>query len=169
MQIKDVSFAQLSDIMAFRIMVNSIEDCNSILGVVHRSYPTVPGRFKDYISTPKRNGYRSIHTSVIGPQKHKIEIQIRTHEMHEISELGVAAHWRYKSTDNSLGSDVLNPMEGRQYLWLQELLDILEHAPTPQEFLEHTKLEMFQDQVFCFTPKGDLIALPRGAGPVDFA
>ncbi|MBD24768.1 MAG: bifunctional (p)ppGpp synthetase/guanosine-3',5'-bis(diphosphate) 3'-pyrophosphohydrolase [Candidatus Marinimicrobia bacterium] len=169
MQIKDVSFAQLSDIMAFRIMVNSIEDCYSILGVVHRSYPTVPGRFKDYISTPKRNGYRSIHTSVIGPQKHKIEIQIRTHEMHEISELGVAAHWRYKSTDNSLGSDVLNPMEGRQYLWLQELLDILEHAPTPQEFLEHTKLEMFQDQVFCFTPKGDLIALPRGAGPVDFA
>ncbi len=168
MQIKDVSFEQLSDIMAFRIMVDSVEDCYRILGVVHRAYPTVPGRFKDYISTPKRNGYRSIHTSVIGPQKHRIEIQIRTHQMHEIAELGVAAHWRYKSSD-LFGSDTAKPMEGRQYSWLRELLDILEHAQSPQEFLEHTKLEMFQDQVFCFTPKGDLIALPRGAGPVDFA
>ncbi|MEQ9449130.1 MAG: DUF5913 domain-containing protein, partial [Rhodospirillaceae bacterium] len=115
-----------------------------------------------------RNGYRSIHTSVIGPEKHRIEIQIRTHQMHEIAELGVAAHWRYKSSD-LFGASPLKPMEGRQYSWLRELLDILEHAQSPQEFLEHTKLEMFQDQVFCFTPKGDLIALPRGAGPVDFA
>ena len=168
MQIKDVSFEQLSDIMAFRIMVDSVEDCYRILGVAHRAYPTVPGRFKDYISTPKRNGYRSIHTSVIGPQRHRIEIQIRTHQMHEIAELGVAAHWRYKSSD-LFGSNAARPMEGRQYSWLRELLDILEHAQSPQEFLEHTKLEMFQDQVFCFTPKGDLIALPRGAGPVDFA
>ena len=168
MQIKDVSFEQLSDIMAFRIMVDSVEDCYRILGVAHRAYPTVPGRFKDYISTPKRNGYRSIHTSVIGPQRHRIEIQIRTHQIHEIAELGVAAHWRYKSSD-LFGSNAARPMEGRQYSWLRELLDILEHAQSPQEFLEHTKLEMFQDQVFCFTPKGDLIALPRGAGPVDFA
>ena len=168
MQIKDVSFEQLSDIMAFRIMVDTVEDCYHILGVVHTAYPTVPGRFKDYISTPKRNGYCSIHTSIIGPQKHRIEIQIRTHQMHEIAELGVAAHWRYKTSD-LFGANGLEPMGGRQYSWLRELLDILEHAQTPQEFLEHTKLEMFQDQVFCFTPKGDLIALPRGASPVDFA
>ncbi len=168
MQIKDVSFEQLSDIMAFRIMVDTVEDCYHILGVVHTAYPTVPGRFKDYISTPKRNGYCSIHTSIIGPQKHRIEIQIRTHQMHEIAELGVAAHWRYKTSD-LFGANELEPMGGRQYSWLRELLDILEHAQTPQEFLEHTKLEMFQDQVFCFTPKGDLIALPRGASPVDFA
>ena len=168
MQIKDVSFEQLSDVMAFRIMVDTVEDCYRILGVVHTSYPTVPGRFKDYISTPKRNGYCSIHTSVIGPQKHRIEIQIRTHRMHEIGELGVAAHWRYKTSD-LFGTGAVKPMEGRQYSWLRELLDILEHAQTPQEFLDHTKLEMFQDQVFCFTPKGDLIALPQGASPVDFA
>ena len=168
MQIKDVSFEQLSDIMAFRIIVDNPADCYRVLGVVHTAYPTVPGRFKDYISTPKRNGYRSIHTSVIGPQRHRIEIQIRTHEMHETAELGVAAHWRYKSSD-LFGTDGTKPVDGRQYSWLRELLDILEHAQSPQEFLEHTKLEMFQDQVFCFTPKGDLIAMPRGASPVDFA
>ncbi len=168
MQIKDVSFEQLSDIMAFRIMVDNIGDCYRVLGVVHTAYPTVPGRFKDYISTPKRNGYRSIHTSVIGPQRHRIEIQIRTHEMHETAELGVAAHWKYKNSDLFAESG-LKPVDGRQYSWLRELLDILEHAQSPQEFLEHTKLEMFQDQVFCFTPKGDLIAMPRGASPVDFA
>jgi len=167
MQIKDVSFEQLSDIMAFRIMVESLADCYRVLGIIHTRYPTVPGRFKDYISTPKRNGYRSIHTSVIGPEKHRIEIQIRTHKMHEVAELGVASHWRYKSED--LFESAVKPVEGRQYSWLRELLDILEHAQSPQEFLEHTKLEMFHDQVFCFTPKGDLIALPRGASPVDFA
>jgi GTP pyrophosphokinase len=168
MQIKDVSFEQLSDIMAFRVMVEKPEDCYRVLGVVHTTYPTVPGRFKDYISTPKRNGYRSIHTSVIGPQRHRIEIQIRTHQMHEIAELGVAAHWRYKDSD-LFSDEGVKSVEGRQYSWLRELLDILEHAQSPQEFLEHTKLEMFHDQVFCFTPKGDLIALPRGASPVDFA
>jgi len=167
MQVKDVSFEQLSDIMAFRVMVDSAADCYRVLGVIHTHYPTVPGRFKDYISTPKRNGYRSIHTSIIGPQKHRIEIQIRTHEMHEVAELGVASHWRYKAED--LFSATVKSVEGKQYSWLRELLDILEHAQSPQEFLEHTKLEMFQDQVFCFTPKGDLIALPRGASPVDFA
>ena len=168
MQIKDVSFEQLSDIMAFRIIVENPADCYRVLGVVHTAYPTVPGRFKDYISTPKRNGYRSIHTSVIGPQRHRIEIQIRSHEMHETAELGVAAHWKYKSSD-LFGAEGGKPVDGRQYSWLRELLDILEHAQSPQEFLEHTKLEMFQDQVFCFTPKGDLIAMPRGASPVDFA
>src|SRR5262249_38734483 len=119
------------------------------------------GRFKDYISTPKPNNYRSLHTTLIGPERQRIEVQIRTREMHEIAELGVAAHWQYKE-----GAPAT---EGRQYRWLRELLDILEHASGPEEFLEHTKLEMFQDQVFCFTPKGDLIAMPRGASPVDFA
>jgi guanosine-3',5'-bis(diphosphate) 3'-pyrophosphohydrolase len=168
MQVKDVSFEQLSDIMAFRIMVDNNADCYRVLGIIHTAYPTVPGRFKDYISTPKRNGYRSIHTSIIGPQRHRIEIQIRTHQMHEVAELGVAAHWKYKDSD-LFQQESLKQVEGRQYSWLRELLDILEHAQSPQEFLEHTKLEMFHDQVFCFTPKGDLIALPKGASPVDLA
>jgi len=161
MQIQDVSFEQLSDIMAFRIMVENQEDVYRAVGIIHGAYRTVPGRFKDYISTPKRNGYQSIHTSVIGPEKHRIEVQIRTHRMHDIAELGVAAHWQYKQG--------VTEVAGHQYSWLRELLDIMEHAQSPQEFLEHTKLEMFQDQVFCFTPKGALITLPRGAGPVDFA
>ncbi|HUJ97511.1 MAG TPA: bifunctional (p)ppGpp synthetase/guanosine-3',5'-bis(diphosphate) 3'-pyrophosphohydrolase [Stellaceae bacterium] len=161
MQQKNVGFEQLSDIMAFRVVVDSVEQCYHALGVLHSHYRVVPGRFKDYISTPKPNNYRSLHTGVIGPERQRIEVQIRTHEMHEVAELGVAAHWVYKQGAPRT--------EGRQYRWLRELLDILEHAPDPQEFLEHTKLEMFQDQVFCFTPKGDLIALPRGATPVDFA
>src|SRR3954471_13261807 len=161
MQRKNVAFEQLSDIMAFRVMVDSVEQCYQGLGVIHARYPVVPGRFKDYISTPKPNGYRSIHTSVIGPERQRIEGQIRTNDMHEVAELGVAAHWAYKQNNQRT--------EGRQYRWLRELLDILEHAQKPEEFLEHTKLELFQDQVFCFTPKGDLIALPRGATPVDFA
>jgi GTP pyrophosphokinase len=161
MQRKNVPFEQLSDIMAFRIVVEGIPDCYRALGVLHSAYSMVPGRFKDFISTPKPNGYRSLHTGIIGPEKQRIEVQIRTREMHEIAELGVAAHWRYKQGGA--------PVDGRQYRWLRELLDILEHAAGPEDFLEHTKLEMFQDQVFCFTPKGDLIALPRGATPVDFA
>ncbi|GAB3457006.1 RelA/SpoT family protein [Insolitispirillum peregrinum] len=165
MQRKDVAFEQLSDIMAFRVTVDSLEDCYRALGVLHAAYPMVPGRFKDYISTPKPNGYRSLHTGVIGPERHRIEIQIRTAEMHDVAEMGVAAHWSYKQ--DAAAARALT--EGRQYRWLRELLEILEHASNPEEFLEHTKLEMFQDQVFCFTPKGDLIALPRGATPVDFA
>jgi GTP pyrophosphokinase len=161
MQRKNIGFEQLADIMAFRIVVEDLAECYRALGVLHGRYPMVPGRFKDYISTPKPNGYRSIHTGVIGPEKQRIEVQIRTRDMHEIAELGVAAHWRYKQ-----GAPAV---DGRQYRWLRELLDILEHASGPEEFLEHTKLEMFQDQVFCFTPKGDLISLPRGATPVDFA
>src|SRR5882724_8112204 len=161
MQRKNVGFEQLSDIMAFRITVDSVEECYHALGILHSSYPVVPGRFKDYISTPKPNNYRSLHTGVIGPERQRIEVQIRTREMHEVAEPGVAAHWSYKQAAPKT--------EGKQYRWLRELLDILEHASGPEEFLEHTKLEMFQDQVFCFTPKGDLIALPRAATPVDFA
>jgi len=161
MQKKRMEFEQLSDIMAFRIIVDDITACYQALGVIHGQYSMIPGRFKDYISTPKPKNYRSLHTGVLGPFRSRIELQIRTLEMHEIAELGVAAHWQYKQ-----GRPLL---EGRQYRWLRELLDILEHAAGPEEFLENTKLEMFQDQVFCFTPKGDLIALPRGATPVDFA
>jgi len=161
MQKKNIGFEQLSDIMAFRIVVPSIEDCYKTLGVLHSHYPVVPGRFKDYISLAKPNGYRSLHTGIFGPERQRIEVQIRTQEMHEVAELGVAAHWQYKSGARNT--------DGRQYRWLRELLDILDHAAGPEEFLEHTRLEMFQDQVFCFTPKGDLIALPRGACPVDFA
>jgi len=161
MQRKNIGFEQLSDIMAFRVVVNDVGQCYQALGILHSRYAMVPGRFKDYISTPKPNNYRSLHTGVIGPERQRIEIQIRTRDMHEVADLGVAAHWKYKQNGERI--------DGRQYRWLRELLDILEHAAGPEEFLEHTKLEMFQDQVFCFTPKGDLIALPRGATPVDFA
>ena len=161
MQRKAVSFEQLSDIMAFRIFVPSAEDCYRALGVIHQKYRVVPGRFKDYVSTPKPNQYRSLHTGVIGPLRKRIEIQIRTPHMNEIAERGVAAHWIYK--------EGIPATEGSQYRWLRHLLEILEHAAGPEEFLEHTRLEMFHDQVFCFTPKGDLIALPAGATPVDFA
>lgn len=163
MQRKNVSFEQLSDIMAFRIVVPGVTECYHALGVIHGLYPTVPGRFKDYISLPKPNGYRSLHTTVIGPENHRIEVQIRTPEMQEEAELGVAAHWSYKQNDGKATTD------GRQYRWLRELMDIVEQAQKPEEFWENTKLELYQDQVFCFTPGGDLIALPRGATPVDFA
>ena len=160
MQQKNASFEQLSDIMAFRICVEDIASCYQALGVIHSKYHMVPRRFKDYISTPKPNGYQSIHTGVIGPEDTRIEIQIRTYEMHEIAEKGVAAHWAYKQGQKA---------EGRNFRWIRELLEILEQAANPEEFLENTKLEMYNDQVFCFTPKGDLIGLPRGATPVDFA
>jgi guanosine-3',5'-bis(diphosphate) 3'-pyrophosphohydrolase len=162
MQRKNISFEQLSDIMAFRVIVADVQECYHALGVIHGLYPTVPGRFKDYISLPKSNGYRSLHTTVIGPENHRIEVQIRTPEMHEEAELGVAAHWSYKEGGGKT-------TDGRQYRWLRELMDIVEHASKPEEFLENTKLELYQDQVFCFTPNGDLIALPRGATPIDFA
>jgi GTP diphosphokinase / guanosine-3',5'-bis(diphosphate) 3'-diphosphatase len=161
MQQKNVSFEQLSDIMAFRVVVDNQDDCYSALGIIHRAYRVVPGRFKDFISTPKPNGYCSIHTGILGPHRHRIEIQIRTRDMHEIAERGVAAHWQYKQGYGAT--------EGRQYHWLRQLLEILESTTGPEEFLEHTKLEMFQDQVFCFTPRGDLINLPQSATPVDFA
>jgi GTP diphosphokinase / guanosine-3',5'-bis(diphosphate) 3'-diphosphatase len=165
MQQHDVGFEQLSDIMAFRIVVENVDDCYRALGIVHGAYRTVPGRFKDYISTPKPNGYRSLHTGVFGPENHRIELQIRTQAMHEIAESGVAAHWNYKDGGNLDAAR----RDGPQYRWLRELLEILEHASNPEEFLEHTKLEMFKDQVFAFTPRGELISLPAGATPVDFA
>ncbi|MDF1586282.1 bifunctional (p)ppGpp synthetase/guanosine-3',5'-bis(diphosphate) 3'-pyrophosphohydrolase [Rhodospirillales bacterium YIM 152171] len=161
MERKNISFEQLADIMAFRVEVDSVQNCYAALGVIHGRYQMLPGRFKDFISTPKPNGYRSLHTTIIGPDRRKIEVQIRTAEMHSVAELGVAAHWAYKQNSHVT--------EGKRYRWIRELLDILEHAAEPEEFLENTKLEMYQDQVFCFSPKGDLIALPRGATPIDFA
>ncbi|MSO75078.1 MAG: bifunctional (p)ppGpp synthetase/guanosine-3',5'-bis(diphosphate) 3'-pyrophosphohydrolase [Alphaproteobacteria bacterium] len=161
MEQKNVSFEQLSDLVAFRIAVPTEEDCYRVLGIVHGAYRVIPGRFKDYISTPKANGYRSLHTAVIGPERRRIEIQIRTREMHEEAEYGVAAHWAFKQ-----GTDA---KDGRHYRWIRELLEILDKTSGPEEFLEHTKLEMFRDQVFTFTPKGELITLPRGATVVDFA
>ncbi len=160
MQRKDVGFEQLSDIMAFRILVDNLEDCYRALGIIHSQYPMVPGRFKDYISTPKPNGYQCLHTGVIGPQRHRIEVQIRTREMHAVNELGVAAHWQYKQGHSH---------DGKQFRWLRELVETLDHASSPEEFLDNTRLEMYADQVFCFTPKGDLISLPSGSTPVDFA
>lgn len=162
MEDKNVSFEQLSDIVAFRIIVNSIPECYQALGAIHAAWHIIPGRFKDYISTPKSNGYQSLHTSVMGPGQQKVEIQIRTREMHELAEYGLAAHWSYKQRSNS-GTD------GKQFRWIRELLEILEQSSNPEEFLENTKLEMYQDQVFCFSPKGDILAFPRGATPVDFA
>lgn len=162
MENKNVSFEQLSDIVAFRIVVDSVPDCYQALGVVHANWHTIPGRFKDYISTPKSNGYQSLHTSVLGPAQQRVEIQIRTHDMDEFAEYGLAAHWSYKQSEN-VGKD------GKKLRWVRELLEILEQSANPEEFLENTKLEMYQDQVFCFTPKGDILAFPRGATPVDFA
>ena len=164
MQRKNVTFEQLSDIMAFRVVVENIEECYHALGVVHSKYPTVPGRFKDFISTPKPNGYRSIHTTIIGPESQRIEVQIRTKEMHREADLGVAAHWAYKD-----GKKKVDKRDLKNYRWLRELLDILEQEQRPEDFLENTKLELFQEQVFVFSPKGDLIELPQGATPVDFA
>jgi GTP pyrophosphokinase len=162
MKQKDVGLDQLSDIVAFRVVVENIEDCYAALGIIHNTYKMVPDNFQDFISTPKGNGYQSLHTVVLGPLMQKIEVQIRTKEMHEIAELGVAAHWRYKQ-----GHD--DSSDGMQYTWIRELLSILEQNASPDEFLQHTKLAMYYDQVFCFTPKGNLIALPKGATTVDFA
>lgn len=163
MQRKNVSFEQLSDIMAFRIIVDKPEDCYLVLGTIHGKYHSVPGRFKDYISTPKPNGYKSIHTTIMGPRRQRIEVQIRTAKMHDEGELGVAAHWAYKGSNKPQERDLT------KYRWLRELLEILEQEQKPEDFWEHTKLELFQDRVFVFTPQGDLIELPNGATPVDFA
>ncbi len=161
MQRKNMAFEQLLDIMALRVLVDDTAGCYQALGLLHGRYASLPGRFKDYLSTPKPNGYQSLHTAIIGPFQQRIEVQIRTRDMHQVAEFGVAAHWAYKQGQPT--------QSGPQYRWLRELLDILEHAQKPEEFLEHTKMELFQDQVFCFTPKGLLISLPQGATPVDFA
>jgi len=161
MKVKSVNFSQLSDIMAFTILVDNTKMCYAVLGLLHQFYSYVPGRFKDYISTPKPNGYQSIHTTLIGPLNQRIEIQIRTFEMNEKAEFGIAAHWIYK--------DKININDGKQYRWMRQILDIIDQSNEPEEFLEHTKMQMHADQVFVFTPKGDLIALPNGAMPLDFA
>ena len=163
---RNVAFEQLSDIMAFRIVVETKADCYAALGAVHSAYPVIAGRFKDYISTPKSNGYQSLHTGVTlrQPRNQKIEVQIRTAEMNDIAENGVASHWVYKAPDKKVdGTEV------QRFRWVQDLLEILDNSAAPDEFLENTKLELYADQVFCFTPKGQLIQLPRGATPVDFA
>ena len=160
MQERHIPFEQLSDVMAFRVVLESPEDCYRALGALHRRWPMVPGRFKDYISTPKSNGYRSLHTTILDRDKLRIEVQIRDTEMHAAAEYGMAAHWAYKQRRGG---------NGIEYPWLADLLEILEHAQSPEEILEHTRLAMFQNQLFCFTPKGEIIQLPKGATPVDFA
>src|SRR5262252_6935525 len=165
MERKSIGFEQLSDIFGFRVVVKSLAECYQALGIVHTTWPVVPGRFKDYVSTPKQNDYRSIHTTFIGPGNQRVELQIRTEEMDEIAEFGIAAHTLYKD-----GAGELLSRESNAYAWLRRTIALLaEGGPNPEEFLEHTKLELFQDQVFCFTPKGKLIALPRDATPIDFA
>src|SRR5579872_3492128 len=167
MERKSIGFEQLSDIFAFRVIVSDIEACYRALGIVHTTWPVVPGRFKDYISTPKQNDYRSIHTTVIGPGKQRVELQIRTEEMDQIAELGIAAHAFYK---DGVGSPTERlKRESSAFAWLRHTIAILSDSANPEEFLEHTKLELFHDQVFCFTPKGKLIALPRQANVIDFA
>ena len=167
MERKSIGFEQLSDIFGFRVIVKTLADCYQALGIVHSSWPMVPGRFKDYISTPKANDYRSIHTTVIGPGKQRVELQIRTEEMHEIAEYGIAAHALYK--DGAGSPTELLSRESTAYAWLRRTIELLAEGSNPEEFLEHTKLELFHDQVFCFSPKGKLIALPRKATPIDFA
>jgi guanosine-3',5'-bis(diphosphate) 3'-pyrophosphohydrolase len=157
---RHISFEQLSDVMAFRAIVPDEAACYEALGIIHRRWPMVPGRFKDYISTPKRNGYRSLHTSVIHSEKMRIEIQIRSSEMHAQAEYGYAAHWTYKQ-------GVKRPDMSKR--WVSDLVEILDHAETPEDILEHTRMAMYQDRIFAFTPKGELFQLPKGATPVDFA
>jgi GTP diphosphokinase / guanosine-3',5'-bis(diphosphate) 3'-diphosphatase len=167
MERKSVGFEQLSDIVGFRVIVKTLPECYQALGIVHTTWPVVPGRFKDYISTPKQNDYRSIHSTVIGPGNQRVELQIRTREMHQVAEYGIAAHALYK---DGLGSPTeMLSRESSAYAWLRHTIELLAEGSNPEEFLEHTKLELFQDQVFCFTPKGKLIALPRRANAIDFA
>ena len=165
MQSRSASLEQLSDIFAFRVLVADETDCYRALGVLHRRWPSVPGRFKDYISTPKNNGYRSIHTTIVGPEQKRVEIQIRTQDMHDVAEYGIAAHWIYKNPEKRTAENTYADTFG----WLRQLVEMLEHGSSAEEFLEHSKLQLFSDQVFCFTPKGMLINLPRGATALDFA
>jgi GTP pyrophosphokinase len=164
MQRRNVSLEQINDIIAFRVIVKTVEQCYLSLGVIHTHFQIMPGRFKDYISIPKLNNYRSLHTTVIGPLKQGIEIQIRTEEMHRIADEGIAAHWSYKD-----GNIIPNGDDPKKYNWVKSLLTILQNSGTPEEIMDHSKLEMFDNEVFCFTPAGDLITLPRGATVVDFA
>src|SRR5215470_2068684 len=152
MERKSVGFEQLSDIFGFRVVVKTLPECYQALGIVHTTWPVVPGRFKDYVSTPKQNDYRSIHTTVIGPSRQRVELQIRTREMHEIAQYGIAAHALYK--DGAGSPTEMLSRESSAYAWLRRTIELLAEGSNPEEFLEHTKLELFHDQVFCFTPKG---------------
>lgn len=162
MESKGLNFEQLSDIYGFRIIVETVEDCYRALGFVHMEWAMVPGRFKDYVSVPKQNDYQSIHTTVVGPARQRVELQIRTEQMHGVAEYGIAAHTSYKDGEDPL-------LESSAYETLRKTIEQLAEGDNPEEFLEHTKLELFLDQVFCFTPKGRIIALPKGATPIDFA
>ncbi len=162
-QKKRTSLEQITDIMGFRIIMSNIEDCYKALGIFHSNYNCIPGRFKDYISSPKINNYQSIHTAIIGPNKRPIEIQLRTMAMHEFAQRGIASHWQYKS------SEKVNSLTWKEYDWLADLVEILDKNENPEDFYEYTKLQMFQDNVFCFTPKGSVIKLPKDATPIDFA
>jgi len=167
MERKSIGFEQLSDLVGYRVLVDTVEDCYRALGIVHTTWPMVPTRFKDYISTPKQNDYRSLHTTIVGPGKQRVELQIRTRDMHEIAEYGIAAHALYKDGYGS-PTEMLS-RESNAYAWLRHTIELLSDGVNSEEFLEHTKLELFHDQVFCFTPKGRLIALPRKATAIDFA
>ncbi|WP_023648480.1 RelA/SpoT family protein [Candidatus Pelagibacter ubique] len=162
-QKKRISLEQITDIIGFRITLSTIDECYKTLGIFHKKWNCIPGKFKDYISSPKINGYKSLHTSVIGSNKKPIEIQIRTHEMHEFAERGVASHWKYKS------SEKFNSLSWKEYDWLKDLVEIIEKNENPEHSYEYTKLQMFQENVFCFTPKGSVIKLPKDATPIDFA
>ena len=162
-QKKRVSLEQITDIIGFRIILDNTDNCYKTLGVLHKQWNCIPGKFKDYISSPKINGYKSLHTAVIGPYKKPIEIQIRTKEMHDFAERGVASHWQYKS------SEKFNSLTWKEYDWLKDLVEIIEKNENPEHSYEYTKLQMFQENVFCFTPKGSVIKLPKNATPIDFA
>ena len=162
-QKKRVSLEQITDIIGFRIILDTIDDCYKTLGIFHKKWNCIPGKFKDYISSPKINGYKSIHTSVIGSNKKPIEIQIRTKEMHDFAQRGVASHWQYKS------SEKFNSLSWKEYDWLKDLVEIIEKNENPEDSYEYTKLQMFQENVFCFTPKGSVIKLPKDATAIDFA
>ncbi len=162
-QNKKISLEQLTDIIGFRVIVKTVEDCYKTLGIFHSKFSTIPGKFKDYISTPKINKYKSIHTAVIGPKKNRIEIQIRTFEMNEFAQRGIASHWKYKS------SEKFSDLSWKEYDWLRDLVEIIEAGTSPEHYYEFTKLQMFQENVFCFTPKGAVIKLPKNATPIDFA
>ena len=162
-QRKRTSLEQITDIMGFRIILENVDECYKALGIFHSNYNCIPGRFKDYISSPKINNYQSIHTAIIGPNKRPIEIQLRTMSMHEFAQRGIASHWQYKS------SEKINSLTWKEYDWLADLVEILDKNQNPEDFYEYTKLQMFQDNVFCFTPKGSVIKLPKDATPIDFA
>ena len=163
LQKKRISLEEISDIIGFRIIVDEVEDCYKALGIFHSKWNCIPGKFKDYISSPKINKYQSLHTAIIGPNKRPIEIQVRTLPMHEFAERGIASHWKYKS------SEKFNSLTWKEYDWLKDLVEIIDRNENPEHFFEYTKLHMFQENVFCFTPKGSIIKLPKDATPIDFA